>query len=102
MTVRQKDRMIINSHTRVCVGEGLRKFCLSVFLSFWAINFNQFLHISEIFCTFAVDLVKRYRSIHILLTALAIISRSKKKSGKQFLVGNKKVHGRMSYLFKCT
>ena len=38
------------------------------------------MHISEIFTTFAVDLVKRYQSIHILLTALAIISRSKKKA----------------------
>ena len=37
--------------------------------------FAEHLHVSIILCTFAVDLVKRYQSIHILLTALAIISR---------------------------
>jgi len=39
---------------------------------------TQNLHIRKFYCTFAVDLVKRYQSLHILLTALAIISHVQK------------------------
>ena len=58
----------------------MHEFCILVgLLVYWsnfvAIFLSLYLQYSKKSSTFAVDLVKRYQSIHILLTALAIISR---------------------------